>query len=294
MCHDLKSWQSEFVHAPMLSAAHSRSPCEACHTLESDGHVGFPAGCVDCHEPRHPMSLGVLDLERCADCHTITHWSPTTFRHPASGCIQCHGDHHNDPQRSECQLCHSQKSWAGATHTPALAGAHRHVSCGRCHTLATGTTMGYPAGCVDCHRPPHGLSLPRLDLGRCWDCHTIARWSPTTFHHPASGCIDCHGNQHDDAKRTDCQLCHSQSTWADATHPDSNCTACHNRGELHSGLSSRCQNCHVAGEYWVPSTYQHPQVGEHYPEGTPPLKCFKCHTTTYAEASCKCHDNGNK
>ena len=294
ICHTLKSWASRFDHSPELVAAHAKLPCDKCHTQATDAAMGYPAGCIDCHEPPHPLKIGALDLTRCAECHTTTGWRPTTFVHPASDCIDCHGDHHNDPQRSECQLCHSQTTWAGAKHTPTLMGAHQQVPCTRCHTLATGTTMGYPAGCVDCHRPPHPLSLAGKDLRRCWECHTITRWYPTTFQHPTSGCIDCHGDHHNDPNASECQQCHSQRTWSGATHPSRDCTDCHKRGEYHSGLSSSCQGCHVTGEYWVPSTYEHPQVGEHYPEGTPPLKCIKCHPVTYAEVTCKCHEHGGK
>lgn len=292
-CHGLRSWDPSVSHSPRLVERHAEITCERCHTVATPTDIGAPNGCFDCHEPAHPLKVGDLRLRRCAECHTIVHWKPNTFDHPTTGCVDCHGNEHGIGSLTRCQRCHSQTTWNGATHDPRLVATHAETSCLRCHTRATAQAVGPPAGCVGCHRPPHALSLAGIDLHRCDDCHRIDGWTPTTFDHPSSGCVDCHGNRHGSASLTRCQDCHSQATWSGAEHPDTSCTSCHAAGPLHSGLSAQCQSCHVSGRYWVPSTFRHAQVGEHIPNGEEPLTCTRCHASTYTRATCTpCHGPG--
>ena len=292
-CHGLRSWDPSVSHRPRLTAQHQAFSCERCHSVATPTGMGYPAGCIGCHRPPHPLTVGPVRLRRCAECHTILQWKPTTFDHPASGCVRCHGNHHGSARLTRCQECHSQTSWTSATHSPTLQGAHTSVACLSCHTHATRASIGFPAGCIGGHQPPHPLSLAGIDLHRCYDCHPISDWTPTTFDHPASGCVRCHGNHHGRVQLTQCQDCHSQTTWSGATHPTTSCTACHTPGPLHSGIGAQCQTCHVTGRYWVPSTYRHRQVGEHVPSGEVPLACTKCHVSTYARATCTpCHAAG--
>lgn len=294
---------SPVVPPPGEAAMGEFTDCGDCHSDLDEGSGGGETQLLTFAHETHFAT----DVSECSWCHPANSHDGNQVNAPTMGrcftchlgesqprsCTVCHPEQH--PDRGDCSTCHDLKSWeSGFVHAPELAAAHARSPCEACHTPANDGRVGFPAGCVDCHEPQHPMKLGALDLERCAECHTIARWYPTTFHHPATGCIECHGDHHDDPQRSECQLCHSQRTWADPTHPDSNCTACHDRGELHSGLSNRCQNCHIPGAYWEPSTYQHPQVGEHVPTGTPPLKCFKCHTTTYAEASCKCHDHEDR
>jgi nitrate/TMAO reductase-like tetraheme cytochrome c subunit len=292
-CHGLRSWDPTVSHEPRLIEPHAEFPCERCHAVVGATEIGEPVGCYDCHEPAHPLKVGELRLRRCAECHTIVRWKPNTFDHPATGCIRCHGNEHGNAQLRQCQDCHSQTTWASAKHQPQLQGAHRSVSCLRCHSVATNASLGDPAGCVGCHRPSHPLALPGLELRRCYGCHRLGGWSPNSFDHPTTGCVGCHGNRHGSSQLTRCQDCHSQTTWAGARHPNTSCLSCHGAGRLHSGIGTQCQTCHVSGRYWVPSTFRHRQVGPHVPAGEHRLSCTQCHATTYAKATCTpCHGPG--
>ena len=253
------------------------------------GHEQVPE-CIECHaQVVHAPIEGIPytppgKMASCFTCHDGTA--------QPDDCVYCHRAPH--PDRGTCETCHGLKAWdPSVSHSPRLITQHQEFPCERCHTVATPTDIGFPAGCVNCHKPPHPLKVGKLRLQRCAQCHTILHWKPNTFDHPSSGCVQCHGNQHGSAQLTQCGDCHSQTTWAGAKHPDTSCTACHTAGPLHSGLSTQCQSCHVSGAYWVPSTFRHKQVGEHVPSGERPLACTQCHKTTYATATCTpCHGPG--
>jgi nitrate/TMAO reductase-like tetraheme cytochrome c subunit len=305
-----------------------RGPVRLARWTEDFTHTGHSQvpNCIDCHaRVVHPDIPGVLatpprTMEACFTCHDGTS--------QPDDCVYCHATSPH-PDRGACDQCHGLRSWSGDfPHPDPLTGRHEEILCERCHARATATDIGPTVACLDCHKPPHPFQLGRLNLRRCTECHVITHWKPNTFDHPASDCISCHGNEHGSSQLTQCQQCHSQTTWAGAKHPNSDCTACHSNqhgsprftqcqqchsqttwagakhpnsdctachtaGRLHSGLSSTCQNCHVSGAYWVPSTFNHPQVGEHIPSGEHRLSCTECHKTTYASATCTpCHGPG--
>ena len=68
----------------------------------------------------------------------------------------------------------------------------------------------------------------------------------------ADGCINCHGNHHNDPRLT------------------------------------LCGNCHTT-THFIPSTFVHPQEGPHVPKGEQPLPCVACHQTTFSQSYCSCH-----
>jgi hypothetical protein len=147
-------------------------------------------------------------------------------------------------------------------------------SCLACHD---GTTA--PSQCSTCHTPGHE---PR---GECSNCHGIEGWGPgAVFRHPfprtgghaGLTCTDCH------VSRSGAQIIPG----TDLPRPDPACISCH--GDNHNGLAD-CTDCHsVAG--WTPSTFQHPRVGEHMPNGEVRVDCASCHPSGYASYSCtKCH-----
>jgi cytochrome c nitrite reductase small subunit len=284
----------------------SSDTCSGCHRSEDVAGrirlarwtIGFShpdhtkgMACIDCHaRVVHPTIEGVPNtparsMEACFTCHD--------GQSQPDECEYCH-DSAPHPERGACEECHGLKSWSsGIRHSPRLTGKHETILCERCHGEATATRIGRPTGCIDCHRPAHALQLGVLSLRKCADCHTITRWRPTTFDHPRNDCVSCHGNEHESPSLAQCQECHSQTTWSGARHPDRDCTACHAPGRMHAGLGSSCQSCHVSGAYWSPSTFRHPQVGEHIPGGEHRLTCTACHTTTYASATCTpCHGPG--
>ena len=187
-CHELGSWASTFRHPAPLGAPHRKIVCEKCHTEASALEVGFPAGCVSCHAKEHKTVKQVL----CARCHVATHWKPSTFEHPRTGCQDCHTRPH--PDRGDCLRCHTTSSWANHfTHPVALAGPHASFPCEKCHTNG----LDAPGReCSSCHGSRHG------GLSDCARCHTTSSFVPSTFDHPPAGehsagsfpCSACHPN----------------------------------------------------------------------------------------------------
>jgi len=126
----------------------------------------------------------------CAKCHVPTHWKPSTFKHPKTGCATCHTRPHAD--RGGCLRCHTTSSWASHfSHPIALGGVHASFPCERCHTSG----LNAPGrACVTCHGTHQG------SLTDCASCHSTSGWSASTFNHPATGmdgwqsmaCAQCH------------------------------------------------------------------------------------------------------
>ena len=187
-CHTLGSWTSTFSHPVPLGDRHKTVACEKCHSKATPAAVGYPAGCVSCHDKQHATVTTVL----CAKCHVPTHWKPSTFKHPSADCESCHQRPH--PDRGTCTRCHTTSSWASHfTHPVALNGVHAAFPCERCHTNG----LNAPGrACVGCHGAQHG------GLTDCAQCHSTSGWSPSTFNHPATGmdgwqsmsCVQCHPN----------------------------------------------------------------------------------------------------
>ncbi len=198
--------------------------------------------------------------------------------------VVCEGCHPSSQIGKPIQLVTSTFSHDGHTKVPACIDCHAQVvhhpiqgipytpprSMAACFTCHDGKQQ--PNDCSYCHQAPHA------DRGPCQDCHSMQTWSPKGFHHPvpltgkhaqvlcetchtsgtgitmgpADGCVDCHGNHHNDPKLTLCADCHT------TTH-------------------------------FVPSTFVHKQVGPHVPSGEERLPCDACHTKTFTSATCSCH-----
>ena len=176
--------------------------------------------------------------------------APVTFQHGSSG-----------HAKQLCIACHSGLVHLGAPGVTA-APANSMPSCFTCHPDGT-------KNCSYCHKPPHA------NRGPCQDCHNLGAWTggkncahpqPLVGAHAALSCTQCH-------------------TKGTAIKPDG-CINCH--GDHHNGLPN-CVDCHkITG--WLPSTFVHPQEGEHIPRGEVPLQCNDCHTAGFGQpATCPCH-----
>ena len=192
-------------------------------------------------------------------CHTSAQTSktislgtpaPVTFQHGSSG-----------HAKQLCVACHAVLVHLGAPGLTA-APANSMPSCFTCHPDGT-------KNCSYCHKPPHA------NRGPCQDCHNLGAWTGgKNFAHPQP-LVGAHA-------ALSCTQCHTKGT---AVKPDG-CINCH--GDHHNGLPN-CVDCHkIAG--WLPSTFVHPQEGEHIPRGEVPLQCNDCHTAGFGQpASCPCH-----
>ena len=176
--------------------------------------------------------------------------APVTFQHGSSG-----------HAKQLCVACHAGLVHLGAPGLTA-APANSMPSCFTCHPDGT-------KNCSYCHKPPHA------NRGPCQDCHNLGAWTGgKNFAHPQP-LVGAHA-------ALSCTQCHTKGT---AVKPDG-CINCH--GDHHNGLPN-CVDCHkIAG--WLPSTFVHPQEGEHIPRGEVPLQCNDCHTAGFGQpASCPCH-----
>ena len=131
-CHGLKSWKISLTHPDPLVGRHKKILCERCHAKSPPTDIGPAVGCIDCHQPLHPLDVGALNLRTCADCHVIVHWKPNTFDHPErkADCASCHTPPH--PDRGACTNCHGLKSWASGFDQPAkIKDTHKTIVCER-------------------------------------------------------------------------------------------------------------------------------------------------------------------
>lgn len=121
-CHAVTVWSdSTFDHARTafpLTGAHAAQDCIACHAA---GYTGTPTDCYACHQQDYaqtsaPSHSAAAFPTTCANCHSTTAWTPSTWNHEplfpiASGahrnlaCAECHVTPSNYAH-FECILCH--------------------------------------------------------------------------------------------------------------------------------------------------------------------------------------------
>jgi nitrate/TMAO reductase-like tetraheme cytochrome c subunit len=242
--------------------------------------------CVTCHIP--PGAWNFVKTKFFALREVWVHFTggvkapiQVTRQIPNVVCEECHP---TDKIKDPIQLVTSSFSHKGHSDVPACIDCHSQVthrsvpgqayippqsmtSCFTCHN-----GKGQPNDCSYCHSAPHP------DRGPCQDCHNMQTWVPGKFKHP----VPLTG-PHAQAL---CEECHTQSTSSGMGAPDG-CVNCH--GNHHNDPSmTLCYQCHTT-THFVPSTFVHQQVGEHVPRGEVPLACNACHQTTFAEATCSCH-----
>ena len=240
----------------------------------------------------HATNIGAND---CIRCHTDN--GPVT----SNACLACH----DEVRRVEaakigvhgqitaaCTTCHVEHHGANAdlrgfdphsfNHDLAtfkLAGAHRSLTCGRCH--------------FD-HSPVAG------------ELHFLGI--------KADACTNCHTNPHADMPSADCVRCHNSDGWTghdllfvhnrdasfklDAVHSTLACTACHAQSgavPTFKGTPNQCVQCHapvaqaLAGQIGAMKLAADPHAGR--------VSCTDCHVLNvvnqspqmYADACVRCH-----
>jgi hypothetical protein len=245
------------------------------------------ANCVQCHIPPGPVNFALTKLYASREvwvhvtgqvkvpilvtrripnssctrggCHTSAQTNktialgtpaPVSFNHGSSG-----------HTKQLCVACHASLVHLGAPGV-AAAPASAMASCFSCHTSG-------PQNCSYCHTAPH------TNRGPCQNCHNLGAWvGGKNFKHPQP-LVGTHA-------QIACEQCHTQGV---SVKPDG-CINCH--GDQHSGLKN-CVDCHKLSG-WLPSTFVHPQEGEHIPSGEVPLQCNNCHLNGFGKpASCPCH-----
>jgi hypothetical protein len=281
-CHSALSWKTKtFDHnAPRVGFAldgkHLEVGCENCHTRPGLFR-GAPRACEGCHKvPAHG------DFGGCAKCHTTAGFSVKQ------------------------NFSHDQ------TRFP-LDNKHAQVKCQDCHSkFPKGSFVPGPNACVLCHASPHGTQFGRapsplrvlfaangplpatthvVSPGRgCTDCHTTARWSPSTIdaaRHATFG-FALRGAH----ARTACAMCHEGGRFVGTPQ---RCADCHM--DRHKGkLGDRCESCHDEERFRAPPGFDHRVTGFPLENSHAGVACASCHgarhdrLATVANPTCAtCH-----
>ncbi len=311
-CHTPNGWKpSTFDHnnaAFHLDGKHTSVACQSCHI--NGVFKGTPMDCASCHTKNDPHA-GKLGA-KCADCHTTSGWTPSTFdhknssflltgKHTAVACAQCHKDkffvgtpancsscHNNaDPHSgalgAKCETCHTTNGWKPSAFNHAnsifkLTGKHTTVACGSCHKDLK--FKGTPTTCYACHaaNDHHGGKYGT----NCAACHSTSAWKPATFDHNLSSfpLTGAHVN-------TACTKCHINGVFV-GTPKD--CYSCHKAKDAHAGkYGTNCGTCH-ATTAWKPATFKHTFPLDHGDGGT--VACATCHPSSTSSYTCYgCHEH---
>ena len=273
-CHTLTSWKPiravpEFDHSKTsypLRGMHAKVDCVNCHTKPVFSNVGTQ--CADCHADIHRRQLGA----NCEQCHTVLGWGvqvqairahenrfPLVGAHAAVECVACHTGgatgqfqglstqcyscHARDFQSvstpnhvtarfsTNCESCHSMNTFLDArfdhsTTGFSLTGAHGSVACSSCHVNGNFNLTAADAACSACHRPDfQSASNPNHVQGafstNCQTCHSTTSWAAATFDHNSTG-FPLTG-AHTAAA---CTSCHINNNY-NLTAANAVCSACH-------------------------------------------------------------------
>ena len=323
-----------------LTGMHATLDCASCHVGgRFQGTPADCVGCHarDYSSAKNPNHVQLSFPHSCAMCHNTTDWTQATFDHAAvtgyalTGahskltCTQCHvnGNYSNtsaacsschmkdfngttNPSHvaagfpTDCSVCHTTASWAGAQFNHAntgfpLTGAHTSLSCSTCHV--NNNYSGLSPNCVSCHlKDYNGTTNPNHAVAgfpqTCQVCHSTTSWAGAQFDHNTTGfpltgahttvaCTSCHVNNQYAGTPTDCYSCH-KTVYQSTTNPN----------HIAAGFPTTCTLCHNTTA-WTGATFNHTWFpiysGTHQGKWT---TCGDCHTNSsnYAVFSClTCH-----
>jgi hypothetical protein len=283
-CHTERSWKEppKFDHEtttfPLLGK-HAKVECKDCH--KSAMFKEAPKDCYACHkkDDKHKDTLG----KDCASCHVERDWKLTegrfshertrfplrnahaqkllkcdachkdtqSFRNTAMDCFSCHkkDDKHDGQAGTQCETCHSDKSWKVTRFDHALSrfpltGRHVAVACKSCHE--TSRYKDAPRDCFSCHKKDD-KHKQRLGM-RCETCHNTRAWPVWSFDHDTKTKYKLEGSH----RKVACESCHRQAAapGKDIAPVGSTCIACHRADDVHEGqFGGRCEQCHSADNW---------------------------------------------
>lgn len=210
-------------------------------------HATLEAGCAACHKDRSLLAL-------------------------RNDCVSCHEDQHKGSLGKSCQTCHSTKTSfkdldTEFDHTKAafhLTGAHRSVSCEKCHVNRTWKGVAF-SNCTSCHKDPHDQAFGAT----CATCHTDTKWRTRQVEHSKTTFALVGKHQ-----TVDCAECHKQPAMRVKTKADA-CAACH--VDIHRGeFKQDCKGCHNESGF-AKAAFDHSQTKFTLTAKHDPLACEACH-----------------
>lgn len=321
-------------------------PFKACTDCHKDPHQNrFGPACTDCHvvegwkivkprgeaagfhdKTRYPLKGAHVQVA-CKSCHpTPAGQKKPIFKPlPFAACTDCHWDAHlgqmgkkGTPQ-AWCDRCHVVQGWQPVRYELAehqtsrypLEGAHRAVSCERCHPRDAKAAEKVPAAlraelvregrpvkaseftvdrkpdtraCTACHRDVHqGQFAQRMAQEGCTVCHELSSFSKTKFDHGRDTKFKLEGKH----GRAACASCHATATgkdgkpyvkYAGAPLACAKCHADRHAGQFAVKKVTDCARCHGA-EDWKTTRFVHEAPFTDYPLTGKHAKvaCAKCH-----------------
>jgi hypothetical protein len=264
-CHEMRPYYDAWS-----SGGHRDRWCVDCHTnggyIGRMGHKFVALREVAVHffgDPKFPLATSpVVPDSRCASCHErVVIKKPTGF------------DHERHADKGTCQACH-----VASGHDVALSALAAAGVLGQERPLpsisATFAVVGSGSANVADHEKVTCTRCHDMRKTGCGRCHAL----PASKKHPKSlACEQCHP-----AKPSA-----SGQEWP-FVHPSSSarCTSCHRTPTSH--YKGECSVCHR--QPGASFAFRHPSVGEEHTYRS--MGCTKCHPSSYAKASCTCHDQG--
>jgi len=226
-CHVERGWKEiKFDHDketqyPLLGK-HKQAKCTACHKgdLYKDK---LQQACISCHQKDDDKSHKGQEGKKCETCHVEDDWKkvdkfnhnrmstfPLLGRHALVACKKCHeaatfkdaepdcwSCHERDDEKvhkrrlgTECQLCHSTRSWAAwdFDHDKTrfkLDGPHKKTAskCYACHSRPMGKKVVASTTCGGCHERD---DVHNGNFGdRCERCHEGNDWKTVRIGAPS-------------------------------------------------------------------------------------------------------------
>ena len=342
-CHASISWKPirsnpEFNHDQTgypLRGMHEKVGCTQCHTSMIFRNAG--TSCADCHADIHRRQFGA----NCESCHTVKGWNVSldairehSNRFPLVGahalvecegchkgaatgqfvglstaCVSCHQKDFQTPVLNHissgfpttCETCHTMNSWDNAKYDHlkytgfALTGVHATLACTACHI--NNVFQGTSATCYACHSADFASANnpPHLQLGfprDCGMCHSTSTWLNATFNHSTTSfpLTGAHVT-------VTCAQCHVNNNYL--TLP-TNCYGCHqadyagttNPAHVAAGFPTDCTLCHTTTN-WSSSTFNHATTAFPLTGAHLTVACSTCHVnnnyTTLPTACYGCH-----
>ena len=300
-----------------LRGEHMKTACKSCHK-RGKKYREAPRACHSCHKNQNPhkeKSMGKI-MARCHSCHTENNWRQVRYKHekskfPHTGkhektnctschiseryiktpktCISCHQsvDAHRGGNGTECQKCHSTRSWkslgfdhAKNTDFP-LKGKHKNLECKSCHKKDP-HKVKLKTACIACHKND---DTHKGRFGKkCQTCHNETSWYKNRFNHNKKTKFKLNGKH----ATAPCGSCHKKDAYKHK--PDKACINCHKNDDVHKGQQGKkCDKCHNDQSWRSNVRFDHditkfPLVGLHAV-----VPCEECHiSTNYNDTSLKC------
>ena len=245
----------------------------------------------------------------------------------ATSCADCHRDPHNHELGTQCEKCHTPRTWTNQseifrahsrTRFPLFA-VHANVDCESCHPRSQKPHeyVTTPTTCDGCHLKDYmAVQSPNHAQAsfstRCEDCHsmTASGWRATRFTdhnktrfplaggHRSVACERCHPGGRFTGTSLECYSCH-QANYQGTTNPN----------HVAGNFPRTCNSCHTVNGWRPASLTDHnltrfPLTGAHQTvdcarchvggryTGTP-TDCYSCHQANYQGTSNPNHVAGN-